>query len=282
MPIHEESYAAWEGAILERPRTWMVIARTGVCLAWRKILAILIFIAAIPFLFRAGQIYIASRISGQSFLEDFAGSIRIDAGFFMNFMNGQMLLFLIIVALCGAGLVANDRKYRALPLYFAKPVNFWDYVSGKFLILAFYGGLVTIVPALLLFVMQLLVTREQGFLAAHYWVPLSIVAMGALMLVVLGGLMLTVSAFARGTRSAIIAIFALIYIPNLLAKILSMFRDVGWISISRNIEQVAAVLFDAGNPRDYSPWVGFVILTVIVAACVGALRWRIRPTEVVK
>ena len=282
MPIHEEAYAAWEGAILERPRTWMVIARTGVRLVWRKILAILLFIAAIPFLFRAGQIYIASRISGQSFLEDLAASIRIDAPFFMNFMKDQMLLFLIVVALCGAGLIANDRKYRALPLYFSKPVNFWDYVSGKFLIIVFYGGLVTIVPAFLLFVLQLLVTREQGFLASHYWVPFSIVAMGALMLVVLGGLMLTVSAFARGTRSAIIAIFALIYIPDLLAKILSMFRDMGWISISRNIEQVAAVLFDAGNPRDYSPWVGFIILTVIVAACVGALRWRIQPTEIVK
>lgn len=282
MPIHEESYAVWEGAILERPRTWMVIARTGVRLVWRRVLAILLFVAAIPFLFRAGQIYIASRISGQSFLSDLASAMEIDAGFFMNFMKGQTLIFLIIIAFSGAGLIASDRKYNALPLYFARPVHFWDYVSGKFLIVVFYGGLVTIVPALLLFVLQLLLTEESGFFAAYYWVPLSIIAMGALMLAVLGGIMLAVSAFARGIRSAVVALFALVYIPDLLSKILSVFRDAGWISIRDNIEQVAAALFGASNPHSYSFWVGFIILTAIVLVCIGALRWRIKPTEVVK
>jgi ABC-2 type transport system permease protein len=281
MPIHEESYAVWEGAVLERPRTWIVIARTGVRLVWRRVLAVLLFIAAIPFLFRAGQIYLASRVSRLSFLSDFASAIEIDAGFFMSFMRHQTLIFLVIVAFSGAGLIANDRKYNALPLYFARPVHFWDYVSGKFAILVFYGGLVTVVPALLLFVLQLLLTEESGFFAAYYWVPPAIIAMGAMMLAVIGGITLAVSALARGTRSAVVAIFALVYIPDLLAKILSAFRDVGWISIHRNIEQVASVLFTAGNPRAYPSWVGFIVLVAIVSICIAALRWRIKPTEVV-
>lgn len=282
MPIHEESYAVWEGAVLERPRTWVVIARTGVRLVWRKLLVVLLFIAAIPFLFRAGQIYVASRVGGVgSFLEDIAGAIEVDAGTFMNFMQDQTLIFLIIIALTGAGLVASDRKHNALPLYFARPVHFWDYVSGKFSVIVFYGSLVTVVPALVLFLMQLLLTTESGFFASYFWVPLSIVATGAMMLAVFGGIMLAVSAFARGTRSAVVALFALVYIPELLAKILSMFRDVGWISVRRNVEQVAAVLFGEANPRAYTSWAGFIVLAAIVLLCVVALRWRIKPTEIV-
>ena len=282
MPIHEESYAVWEGAILERPRTWLVIARTGIRLAWSKKLAILLILSAIPFIVRAGQIYVASRLVGQSALEDLAAAIEVDAGFFMSFIKYQTFLFLMVIALTGAGLIANDRKFRALPLYFARPVNFLDYVAGKFFIVVFYGSLVTVVPALVLYILQLLLTGEAGFFAAHYWVPLSIIGMGSLMLVVLGGLMLTVSACARGVRSAIVALFALIYIPDLLTRILSLFRDVSFISIRKNIEQVAAVMFDAGNPHPYSAWVGAAVLAAIVFACVGILRSRIQPTEVVR
>ncbi len=282
MPIHEESYAVWEGAILERPRTWLVIARTGIRLVWRKLLAILLFAAAIPFIVRAVQIYIVSRLEDQPAAQDIARAIQIDAGFFMTFMKQQTLILLVIIALCGAGLIANDRRYRALPLYFARPLNFWDYVAGKFLIIAFYGAFVTIVPALLLFVLEMLLTGETGFFAAYYWIPLSIVGMGMLMLIVLGGVTLAASAGARGTRSAVIALFALIYIPQLLAEILSGLRDVGWISINTNIEQVAAALFDTGNPHAYSTGIGFIVLAAIVAACVGVLRLRIKPTEIVK
>lgn len=282
MPIHEESYAVWEGAILERPRTWLVIARTGVRLVWRKLLAVLLFVAAIPFIVRAVQIYIVSRLEGQSFARDIARAIQIDAGFFMTFMKQQTLILLVVIALCGAGLIANDRRYRALPLYFARPLNFWDYVAGKFLIIVFYGAFITIVPALLLFVLQMLLTEEAGFFAAYYWIPLSIIGMGVLMLVVLGGVMLATSASARGTRSAVIAIFALIYIPQLIAKILSGLRDVEWISINANIEQVGAALFGTGNPHAYTTWVGFIVLAAIVAACVGVLRLKIKPTEIVK
>jgi hypothetical protein len=282
MPIHEEAYAAWEGAVLERPRTWIVIARTGIRLVWRKLLAVIIVISAIPFIVRAGQIYIASRLEGQSFARDLASAIQIDAEFFMNFMKGQTLLLIIIVAFTGAGLIVNDRKYRAFPLYFARPVNFWDYVAGKFSIIAFYGALITIVPALILFVFQLLLTEEPGFFATYYWVPLSIIGRGALILIVLGGLMLAASAVARGTRSAVIALFSLIYIPRLLAKILSIFEDVGWISINQNVEQSAAVLFGAPNPRSYSSWVGFIMLAAIVALCIAVLKMRIKPTEIVK
>ncbi|UCF06147.1 MAG: hypothetical protein JSV33_03720 [bacterium] len=282
MPIHEATYLQWEGAVLERPMTWFVIARTGVRLVWRRLLAILLFIAAIPVIFRGGQIYVVTRVDVGELPARLAGALQIDAGFFLNFMKDQIYILVPIICICGAGLIASDRKYKALPLYFARPVNFWDYVSGKFLILVFYGGLITIAPALLLFVLQILLTSETGFFNAYYLMPLSIIATGAVILVVHGGLMLAVSAFARGIRSAVVGYFALIFIPNLLARILSVFREVRWISINRNIEQVASTLFGRGNPYSYPVWVGGIILAGIVVLCLAVLRLRIKPTEVVK
>ena len=282
MPIHEEAYVAWEGAVLERPKTWLVIARTGVRLVWRKLLVVVLIFSSVPFIVRAGQIYFASRAGVQSVLEGLGGGMRIDAGFFMSFMNGQVFALLVVVALCGAGLIAGDRRYKALPLYFARPVNFVDYTLGKFLIVAFYGSLITIAPGILLFIMQVLLTAQPGYVSGNYWIPLSVIVSGALALVVLGGVMLAVSAYARGIRSAVVAYFAVAYVPDLVANIMEGFRDIGWISVRRDIRQVTAALFGGENPYEFPVWVGALALVVIVCLCVMLLRMRIKPTEVVK
>jgi ABC-2 type transport system permease protein len=275
MPIHEASYLSWEGSLLERPRTWLVIARTGVQLAWKKTVAGLLFASCIPFLIRAVQIYLASQILKE-------GDLAVDASLFMDFMRNQILILLIILAYCGAGLVANDRRFKALPLYFSRPVGFWDYVIGKLLVVFFYGGIVTVVPGLALFVMQLFLTDDAGFFASYYWVPLSIIAQGLLVLTVLGTAMLALSALAKGVRSAIVAFFAVLVIPAFLVELFQQFRDIGWIAITRNLRQISELLYGMGAPYRYPVWAGILSALVVVGAALAVLRFRIKPTEVVK
>ena len=282
MPIHETSYLFWEGSVLERPRAWLVIARTGIRLVWNKFVVGLLFAATIPFLVRTVQIYLASQIPDDGDLAALGSVIKVDAALFMNFMRDQLFILFIMLAYCGAGLIANDRRYKALSLYFSRPVSFWDYVTGKFLVLFFYGSIVTIVPALMLFVVQLFVTREAGFFADFYWVPLSIIAQGVLILIVLGGFMLALSAWARGVRSAIVAFFALIAIPAFIVELFQKYSDVGWIAITRNLRQLSELLYGRGAPYRYPVWAAVLSALVVVALSIAVLRWRIKPTEVVK
>jgi hypothetical protein len=99
---------------------------------------------------------------------------------------------------------------------------------------------------------------------------------------VLGGVMMALSALARGTRSAVIALFAVIYIPELLVQILSKFRDIGWISVRSNVIQLEAVLFGVENPYGYAIWTGVFVIAAVVLLCAGAMWLRVKPTEVVK
>jgi len=282
MPIHEESYLSWEGSILEKPRTWLVIARTGIRLAWKKVVAGVLFAATVPFLVRTVQIYLASQIPDEGDLAMLDSVIKVDATLFMNFMRDQLFILFIILAYCGAGLIANDRKYKALSLYFSRPVGFWDYVIGKFLVIFFYGSIVTIVPGLMLFVVQLFVTKEAGFFADYYWLPLSIIAQGVLILIVLGGFMLALSAWARGVRSVIASFFALIAIPAFIVELFQRYQDIGWIAITRNLRQLSELLYGRGAPYRYPVWAAVLSALVVVALSIAVLRWRIKPTEVVK
>jgi ABC-type transport system involved in multi-copper enzyme maturation permease subunit len=282
MPIHETSYLSWEGSVLEKPRTWLVIARTGIRLAWKKLLAGIIFAASIPFLVRTVQIYLASQIPDEGDLALLDSVIKVDETLFMDFMRDQLFILFVILAYCGAGLIANDRKFKALSLYFSRPVDFRDYVIGKFLVIFFYGSVITIAPALLLFLVQLFVTKEAGFFAEYYWVPFAIVAQGVLFLVVLGGFMLAISSWARGVRSAIVAFFALLAIPAFIVELFQRYHDVGWIAITRNLRQLSELLYGRGAPYRYPVWAAVLSAAAVVALSIAILRWRIKPTEVVK
>ena len=282
MPIHESSYSSWEGRTLEKPRTWLIIARTGIRLVWKKIVVLILFAATIPFLVRAGQIYISSKLPDEESITEIARMIEVDETLFMNFMRDQMIVLLVLIAVSGAGLIANDRKYKALSLYFSRPVSFWDYVMGKFIVIFFYGGLVTIVPALLLYGLQLLVTIEPGFFEKYYWVPFSILAQGVIVLTLLGALLLALSSLAKGTRSAIVAFFALITIPAFIVQLLSSIRDIGWISVTRNLRQLSEVLYGQAAPYRYPLWAAVIAWVAVIALSVLVLKKRIKPTEVVK
>ena len=283
MPIHESTYGSWEGRPLEKPKTWLIIARTGVRLVWKRVVALVLFVATIPFLVRAGQIYLSSRLSeDEDSIIELAQMIEVDETLFMNFMRDQMIVLLVLLAVCGAGLIANDRRFKALSLYFSRPVSFWDYVAGKFLIIFFYGGLVTILPALLLFGLQLLATPKPGFFENYYWVPFAIIAQGVIVLTALGALLLALSSFAKSSRAAIVAFIALITIPAFIAQLLSSIRDIGWISVTRNLRQLSEIIYGQSLPYRYPIWAAVTAWVILVAAAILLLRKRIRPTEVVK
>ncbi len=292
MPIYEETYHAWNGQLVANPRTWWVIAKTGVRLAWKRIMVWLLILSSLPFLFGAGQIYVSTRLAETIPIGDMpiqempiaeaALQFQIDPQFFSDFLQGQALFLFFILIVAGAGLIANDRKLKALAIYFSKPLGFWDYTAGKLLVVGAYGGLVTIVPALLLFLMKVLLSQDATFLETYYWIPFSILGQSLVALLVLGGAMLALSAVASGGRAAALLFFGLLTLPDIFPQIIPGVPELGLLSIGANLGQVTAMLFGVDRPHDYSAWLALIALAAVVAAAVGVLKLKIRPTEVVR
>ena len=282
VPIFEETYRSWHGRLEAKPRTWWVIARTGARLAWRKAMIILLLLASVPFLVRAVQIYLISRMEGDIEIARAMQGLQIDARFFAGFLRGQTFFLILVLILAGAGLIANDRKFRALTIYFSKPVGFWDYVAGKFLVIGFYGGLVTLVPGLALFILKVLMARDAAFLKAYYWIPAALLGQVLLALLILGGVVLALSSAARGARPAAIAYFAVLTFPDLLREILPGIPEVGLISLTADLRQTAAFLFGLERPFGYPVGWGLAAMAAVLFLSLGALWAKVKPTEVIR
>ena len=282
MPIYEETYGAWQGQLEERPRTWWVIARTGVRLLWKKGMILLILLSSIPFFVRAVQIYLMTRFGDQIRIDEVMDRFRINPQFFYDFLQGQNFFLILILILAGAGLIANDRKFKALPLYFSKPVSFWDYIIGKSLVIGFYGSLVTLAPSLLLFLIRVFLAKDTAFLNEYFWIPISILAFVILWLLVLTGTVLALSAVSKGSRSAAILFFALWAFPEALREILSRIPSVGLFSLFADLRQVSTVFFGVNRPFAFPLWQAILVLMGVLGLCYGALRLKVRPTEVVR
>ena len=285
MPIYKETYHNWYGRLKENPQTWWVIGKTGISLVIRKskVLLILLFIASsIPFFVRAVQIYLVSKVSESSTIVQGLGNLTINAEFFAGFMQGQMFFLILIIILTGAGLIAQERSYKALSVYFSKPVSFWDYVGGKFLIIGFYAFLVTLLPGMLLFVIKVLLSNDLSFLKTYYWVPFSMLAYAVIVVVVMGGLMLALSSAAKGTGSAAVVFIVILMFPDILSKILSRIPEVGIFSIQSSLKQTGAFLFGIKHPYDFAVYGALLMLTGVIAVSFVILKAKIKPTEVIK
>jgi hypothetical protein len=281
MPVYDQNYRPWEGRLLEKPSTWWVIARTGIRLLWQRWMIALLFFATFPFIVRTVQIYFMNRVGDSSKLGEFGKNLDIDAGFFQGFLKNQEFVFLLILVTAGAGLIANDRRFKALQIYFSRPVSFSDYIGGKWLILAFFGSLVTWIPALLLFIIQWLLSGSEAFLRQFFWIPFSVLGSSLTALLVLGGLMLLLSSVASA-RGAAVLFFAVIWFGEILRKILIRIPEVGLLSLQADLRQVGSALFGTERPFQFSTVWAALVLAAFVAGCFLFLRTRIRPTEVVK
>ena len=211
MPIHTQDYRHWEGTLNPRPHTrWWIIAKAELkLLAQRKIVRLIVAIPPLIYiLVHAILIYILNQVAGVEFSFDF----DIDNEFFQKFLFRitpvpSSFLIALIAIFGGSGLIATDLKNNALSLYLSKPISWIDYLIGKFAVIGILLGCLTLVPGLLLFLEQALLT-DTSFLKENYWIPLSIVAYSVLITLSSSLLMLLFSSLTSNPRYATIGFCA--------------------------------------------------------------------------
>jgi ABC-2 type transport system permease protein len=282
MPVYEQSYRHWNGVLNPKTQQWLIIARSGIKMLWRKWMIILVAFAAIPFFIRVAHIYIATRLADTAQFGKFASQIQINPELFKTFLNQQSFFILLIIVFAGAGLISKDKRFNALQLYFSKPLSKWDYLMGKFVIVGFYVFIISLLPALLLFLTKVLISENLSFLKQYYWVPFALLGFYLIITLIYGGLILALSSLGKGARFAGIGFFAIYVLTDLIKKILAFEPNIGVISIGADVKQMGDFIFGLPLSNSFPIWLTAVVLLILCAGCFFILNSQVRGTDIVK
>jgi ABC-2 type transport system permease protein len=278
MPIHDQSYRRYGGGKALPGGAWAVIARAGMMTMIRKrtFLGLLIF-AWFPFLVRAVQIYVTANYPQVAMFAPTAETFR-------QFLEQQDFFVFVVTIYVGAGLIANDRRANALQIYLSKPLMRIEYIFGKAAVLFGFLIFVTLVPAILLLILQVLFAGSFEFLKKNLFLFPAIAVAAILQAALSTFTMLALSSLSKSARyvgilyAGILFFTAAIY--GAMLAITGSTR-LSWMSLGANLTQVVDVIFRL-KPRYATPWpVSLIVVLGLMALSLSVLERRVRGVEVV-
>ena len=238
MPLHDVGYREWRGTP-GRGGEARVIAGTGIRLAWKSrwLRRVLLFAWSPAILFAGGFFafeqaldegaigagrVLSRRLDGFGLigglvadslggtLDDPEAARRIVwSRLLLAFMRApQAVLLAVVVGLVAPRLIAGDLRAKAWLVYFTRPVSRGDYILGKALVLATIVSLITLLPALVLWLLGVLVSPSLAVAVATWDLPLRILAAAAAVTIPTVLLALAYSSLTAESRIAAFAWFA--------------------------------------------------------------------------
>jgi ABC-type transport system involved in multi-copper enzyme maturation permease subunit len=281
--IYEQHYRRLDASIPLRDQRWIPIAREGLkaLFALRAYLG-LIAIAWLPVLIRLVQVYFTTRFPEARRI------VPVDDKLFCDFLGQQIPWMLLMSALAGAGLIANDMRTGGLLLYLSRPLTLTDYIFGKVTILFASLSMVTLVPGLVLFLgARSLAPDVLGDLSHLLLIP-KIIAFSLVLVLPTTGLVLVMSALARNARFAGLGFF-FVFVGSTVAQAIAWRATrsayAGLVSIQAAMRRVGEAIFAVKPTRmtaDLPPEWALAVLTLLFLSCLFILKTRVRAVEIVK
>jgi ABC-2 type transport system permease protein len=278
-PVHDQSYRRYRGSRTAAGRAWTVILTTGLrTLLGRKVFIALLVIAWIPFVVRSVQVYVvASYPQAQQLL-------AVNMRMFQSFIEFQGLFAFFITIYAGSGLIASDRRARALQVYLSKPLRRMEYVGGKLGILATYLAGVTLLPGLLLIVMQIVLSGSFDFFTSNPALVPAVVLGSLVRVIVASFTMLALSALSTSSRYVAIMYAGIVFFSEALYGVLRLVTGstrVAWVSITGNFDVVTDAIFQQTPRYDTPVLVSVLVLAGLVVVSLSILDRHVRGVEVV-
>jgi hypothetical protein len=278
-PVHDQSYRRYQGPRAPAGRAWGIILRTGLrALLGRKVFIALLIVAWIPFVVRTVQIYVVTTYpqAGQA--------LPIDAALFQRFIELQGLFAFFITIYTGAGLIAADRRARALQVYLSKPLLRMEYIGGKLGVLLVYLGAVTIVPSLLLILMQVVLSGSFAFVSENPAIIPAVILGSAVRMIVPAFTMLALSSLSTSARYVAVMYTGVIFFSEAVYGVLRLVTGstrVAWVSVTGNFDVVTDAMFGQAPRYDTPVLVSVLVLIALVAVSISVLDRQVRGVEVV-
>ena len=280
MPIYDQGYRKYEAReALRRVRFWPITREAlRLILAKRAFLGLLA-ICWVPFVVRVIQVVLVT------LFPEAKRVLPLDGRLFGDFLNQELGLAILLSIFGGAGLIANDLRTGAILVYLSRPLTRRDYILGKLGVLLLLNLSVTLVPALLLYLIALSMVPGQFLQWSLAWIVPAIVVQSLVSSVVISLLALAVSALSRSARVAglgFVLLWAGLEIVREVVVNIARRPEAVLLSLQSNLRAIGSALFDI-PVRDASlPWIWpALVLVTLCLACLAVLRSRVRAVEIV-
>ncbi|MDA1233140.1 MAG: ABC transporter permease subunit [Planctomycetota bacterium] len=318
MPIHNLGYREWNGELQSASTRWMVVAEIGIRRAWQSAwLRRMMFFAWVPgvamgfmiFIYeqsakqggevqdgmsaaalwmitleRPEQIY--NRIKQERTLTGKRPSMGEERHLFWSsllqimFRRSQPFLLIPIVAILAPPMISQDFRSRAFLLYFSRPLTKVQYIVGKAATISLYLLFVTMFPALLLYVVGVLLSPDISVLYATWDLPLRVMLASFVIVIPCTALGLMLSSLTTESRYATFSWFAVWILGHLTYVVIRSVASPGDSSMVQCFS-----LYETFN--DLSSWIldpklgvthmetRFILLAVLTAVCTAVLYRRV-------
>jgi ABC-2 type transport system permease protein len=257
--------------------------------AWRKLyqqrLVILLTMVAMVWpVLCAGFVYLTNHAELLQGLDgEFRQFIQVNGKFFAVFMYVQAGFAVFLAALAGPGLLAPDLANNALPLYFSRPLTRWSYALARLTVLVGMLSIVTWIPGLLLFGLQVGLAGGWWFWA-NWALGAGMVAGFLLWLLLLGLVAMASSAYVKWRVVAAAVSLGFFFILSGVAEMIDNVFRVKWghvIDPAWAVNQVWSALLGVDPLEGPGAWASAGALAVMVALLALVIARKLRPVEVV-
>jgi ABC-2 type transport system permease protein len=277
VPIHDQGYQRYAGSRAAQGRAWWVIARTQLVSFVKQRRFIMLLVASwVPFIARGVQIYLASSFQQVSMLAATAQTFR-------EFLDQQgLFVFLLTIALGGA--MADDRRANALQLYLSKPLTRVEYIAGRLLpvLICILG--VTLLPAMLLIVLQIAFSGSTAFISQNLFLLPAITLVSLAQALLSSFAIVALSSLSKSRRFVSIMYAGIIFFTAAMYQVLrAVTGSRAWAAISPGemMDVIADAVFRIrANPPVPVP-VAVLVVVLLIAASIWILDRRVRAVEVV-
>jgi len=277
MPIHDQGYRRYAGHRMPHGAAWKVIARQHIiaALKFKPFIAVLLLSWA-PFVVRAVQIYVTSYYPQ-------AAILQVTPRTFRDFLDVQAI-FVFLVTIRMAGLIADDKRANALQVYLSKPLTRVEYITGKLVALLVYLLGVTLVPAILLLVVQILFSGSTAFLRQNLFLLPAITLFALIQSLLSVFTMLALSSLSKSRRFVAIMFTGLVFFTAAMYQALrAITGSRGWAVISPGemLDVLGDAIFRVGGIPAVPVAVAAFVVLVMIGGSVWILERKVRGIEVV-
>jgi len=218
VPVFDQGYQHWNGALSGHAWRWLAITRQGVRIGRSSLLIkVFLFLAWAPALLLAFMLCIwgllerksesVGALSGvmgflapQILRDPRSYRVEIWTLFFSIFLWVELYLSMLLVLLVGPNLISLDLRFNALPLYFSRPLRRIDYFVGKLGVVATFLAMIVVLPAVAAYALGLLFSQDVTIVRDTIGVLVGSIVYGLVIAVSAGTLILALSSLSRSSR----------------------------------------------------------------------------------
>lgn len=285
MAIYKRGYQRYDGPRTPHFGRIAVLARD----AWhrataQRLVAVLLAASCLWPLLCLLFIYIANHAELWAGLDrGFASLLAIDHQFVLTFMKVQAVFSVILAALAGPGLVSPDLANQGLSLYFSRPISRFEYAAARIAALAGLLSLVTWLPGLVLFVVQVSMAAPS-WLAANWRLGAGLVLGFWLWILLVSLAAVASSAYVRWRLIAGALVLGYFFVLSGVGAVVNAIFRVEWgdlINPLRAAYGVWCALVGAPMPSGLTLPMSLTALALMAGLLGWVVERRLRPVEVV-